>query len=185
MEQPEKAGFGRMHYLMGAVAVCVALLLGATAYYGAGSAKGTAGNLSAALNSTGPQPIMPALNATEEANDAANASGQQAGNASGKEVTVDFLYSDGCGHCLNMKPRVSGVAASLPEGRLEVRYWNYAEQDGATREIYALYGRLGHFRGGVPTFVINGNDSRVGEMAEQDFREWVCSKFSLPKPAGC
>lgn len=222
MDKAGKPGLGREQYLIGMVVICAALVLGATAHYGAVGAKGAVGNLSAALDSTealsspsmpestGPQAQDSQSSYVQPNGSVATGSGgeaqvPQAGNAmaqqaslgqqqggagaqqaaAAKEVTIDFLYADWCGHCLNMKPRVASVAASLPADRLEVRHWNYAAQDGATREIYALYSRLGHFRGVVPVFVINGNDSQVGEMAEPDFREWVCSKFSSPKPAGC
>ena len=105
--------------------------------------------------------------------------------AAAKEVTIDFLYADWCGHCQNMKPRVASVAASLPADRLEVRYWNEADRGNAdVASVYADYSSKGYFQG-FPTFVANRDDYRVGEMAEPDFLAWVCSKFSSPKPAGC
>jgi len=206
MDQVEKSGFDRSQYLIGIVIICAALVLGATVYYGAGSAKGTVGNLSAALNSTNPlQSSMPAPaggagNGTAQANGSvATGSGGEAqvplgspsqpGNATAqparKEVTIDFLYADWCPHCQRMKPIVAALAARLPSDRFEVRYWNEANKGNATvAGVYADYTAKGYFQG-YPTFVANWEDYRVGEMPESDFTAWVCSKFSSPKPTGC
>ncbi|MFA6328940.1 MAG: protein disulfide isomerase family protein [Candidatus Micrarchaeia archaeon] len=110
---------------------------------------------------------------------------QNVSEAAKKEVVLDFLYADWCGHCQNMKPIVAELASSLPPDRFEVRYWNEAsrgKEDVAA--IYTEYTDKEYFRG-FPTFVANGNDPRVGEMSGAIFKSWVCSKFSAPKPAGC
>jgi len=202
MDQSENAGFERAKYLIGFVILAAVLLLGASAYFGASSTKGTVGNLSAVLNSTSQLPSMPAPNATQgagqaSANGTAQANGSAAAGSAGeaqaplsrppaKEVTIDFLYSDTCPHCLKMKPIVAALAARLPSGRLEVRYWNYADRGNATvGGVYADYSAKGYFRGSVPTFVANWDDYRVGEMPEPEFAAWVCSKFLDPKPTGC
>ena len=112
--------------------------------------------------------------------------GQQGPSALPKEVTIDFLYLDSCPHCQAMEPIVAALSSKLPSDRFEVRYWNYASRGMANASaIYAAYSAAGYFRGQVPTFVANGNDSRVGEMSDADLKAWVCSKFSLPKPAAC
>lgn len=102
------------------------------------------------------------------------------------EVTMDFLYSDACVHCQRMKPYVAALEKELPQDRFAVRYWS--EDDyragGQAAEVYGTYEAMGFFPG-YPTFVINGDDYRAGEMPEAQFREWVCSKFSAPKPQAC
>jgi len=182
----------RAQYLIGIVILCVAVLLGATAYFGANKAMGVTANLSAAINATsgaglpalGALPNKSAGNGTAALN--ATAAGNATQAAARKEVTIDFLYADWCGHCQNMKPRVASVASQLPAGRLEVRYWNEADR-GSNPDVAAVYSdhaAKGYFKA-FPTFVANWDDYRVGEMPEQDFKAWVCSKFSAPKPSGC
>ena len=102
-----------------------------------------------------------------------------------KEVTIDFLYADWCGHCQTMKPIVAKLEAALPKDRFEVRYWNEASRSNATvGAIYAAYTDKGYFQG-FPTFVANGDNPKVGSMPEATFKSWVCSMFSSPKPTGC
>jgi len=103
-----------------------------------------------------------------------------------KEVTIDFLYADWCGYCSKMKPIVEKVASEMPQDRFEVRYWNEKGRgaNSTVAGIYALYRQQGYFKG-YPSFVANGNSSAVGAQSEPDFRAWVCSHFSPPKPEAC
>jgi thiol-disulfide isomerase/thioredoxin len=110
---------------------------------------------------------------------------QQVGSAQ-KEVVIDFLYASWCPHCQNMKTVMAGLERAFPAERFEVHYWDYEKQkEDEVGAIYQLYTGKGYFKGGVPMFVANGNDSRVGEMPEATFKAWICSKFSDPKPEGC
>jgi len=193
MDQAEKSGMDKAQYLIGIVILCVAVLLGATAYFGANKAMDVTANLSAAINATSGAGL-PALGVRANASAGngtialnATADGNTTQAAARKEVTIDFLYLDSCPHCQRMKPIVASLAAAMPSDRFEVRYWNYASSsaDPATAAVYADYGAKGYFQGSVPTFVANWDDYRVGAMTEQDFKAWVCSKFSAPKPSGC
>ena len=221
MKRSEKPGVERAKYLIGFVILAAAVLLGATAYFGANSARGTVGKIGNALDGVGagvpslngsagiPEGQMPATAAAGQPNNStapgANGSAQQPAslaqngtapsaqeaqqNATAvakKEVTIDFLYADWCPHCQAMKPIVAALAARLPAGRLEVRYWDEADRskNATVAGVYADYTSKGYFQG-FPTFVANWDDYRVGEMSEPAFDAWVCSKFSAPKPAGC
>jgi len=113
------------------------------------------------------------------------AAGQQNATAAKKEVVIDFLYADWCGHCQSMKPIIARLDEALPDDRFEVRYWNEASRsDPTAAAIYSAYTSAGYFQG-FPTFVANGNSPKVGSMPEATFKAWVCSKFSPPKPTGC
>jgi len=205
MDQTEKTGLGRAKYLIGFVILAAALLLGIAAYSSVNNAKDTVKKLGSAFGNAGAGdfPTIPVngsaeLQAPKNQNSSyvppngsvATGSGGEAqvpqGSAhAAKEVTIDFLYADWCSHCQAMKPIVARLEAALPKDRFEVRYWNEASRsDAAVSVIYTIYTDKGYFRG-FPTFVANGNDSRVGEMPEASFKAWVCSKFSPPKPPGC
>ena len=210
MDQGQTMGIDRGQYLLLVAVLCAAVLIGGAAYAGWSSARTNAGKLGNASSGTFPGSMADgalqqgsgagaalqqdgvatlAGNGTNGSQGAAGATGQK--NSSGalkmsKEVTIDMLYLDTCPHCQAMKPIVASVAAKLPPDRFEVRYWNYATRGGAdTAAIFSAYSDAGYFQGYVPTFVANGNDSRVGEMSEMDFRSWVCTKFSSPKPDYC
>ena len=104
-----------------------------------------------------------------------------------REVTMDFIYADWCPHCQAMKPVVSDLEQKLPPGRFAVRYWGDAERaagNSTVVQVYSYYYYTGFFTG-YPAFIINNNDSRVGEMGEGDFLAWVCSKFNEPRPSAC
>jgi len=201
MDQAGKSGFDRSQLLIGVVILFAAAIIGVTAYLGANSAKETVGNLNEAIDATaGLKATMPALNGSAAAGTGVPAAQQPAQNAqpngstatggataqptsSQKEVTVDFLYADWCPHCQNMKPRVANVIAQLPADRFQVRYYNDADRGNATvAAVYANYMAKGMT--GFPTFVANG-EMRSGEVPEAEFKAWVCSKFSSPKPTGC
>jgi thiol-disulfide isomerase/thioredoxin len=188
---------GKQLYLIGIVIVFTALLLGAVAFFGMNGAKEETGGFDA-LNATGGEAgtnlaaeNSPGTNGS--ANQAGqnvqaapeNASAQSANNtqpSAAKEVTVDFLYADWCPHCQNMKPVVARIAAELPPDRFAVNYYSEADAN-AGKEAAAVFAKYG--LRSYPTFVINGDDQRVGEMAESDFLAWACSKFSAPKPQAC
>ena len=95
---------------------------------------------------------------------------------------MDFLYADWCPHCQAMKPIVARIASQLPADRFAVNYYSEADAN-AGKEAAAMFAKYG--LQSYPTFVINGNDQKVGEMPESEFLAWVCSKFSPPKPSGC
>jgi len=103
-----------------------------------------------------------------------------------KEVTLDFLNADWCPHCQKMKPYVLDLMNTLPSDRFLVKSWNEKniQTDPDTATVYNQYTDNGFFTG-YPTFVINGNDSRVGEMTQSDLKAWVCSKFAKPVPQAC
>jgi len=103
-----------------------------------------------------------------------------------KEVTLDYLYADWCPHCQKMKPYVAKLAATLPQDRFLVRAWNEADRSSSpdSQKIYTDYQAKGYFQG-FPTFVLNENDYRVGEMPEPQLKAFVCSKFKAPAPAAC
>jgi hypothetical protein len=195
MDPVEKAGMGRGQYLIIIAVLCAALLVGGAAYAGWIKAKDAAGKLGNASAGAFPASIPQMGGGGQNGSQAqggapANASaGRQDAFAlpeAGKEVTLDFLYLESCSHCQAMKPIVAALSSRLPSDRFEVRYWNYATRGSANASaIYAAYSRAGYFQGQVPTFVANGNDSRVGEMSEADFKAWICSKFFEPKPDGC
>ncbi|MFA6907830.1 MAG: thioredoxin family protein, partial [Candidatus Micrarchaeia archaeon] len=181
--------------------IAAGLLLGAAIY--ADQARQSAaraahpGGVAAAAGSADAQKSQPAMPSGGAGNQSQNASAGRDGAAAGanaqaafpapaKEVTIDFLYADWCPYCQGMKPIVARLEAAMPAGRFEVRYWNYEGRGNATTAaVYAEYGSRGYFAGSVPTFVANGNDSKVGSISESDLRSWACSKFSLPKPQGC
>ena len=141
-----------------------------------------AGNVQQPANLTQNGAAQQAQNGT--AAQSAQQAQQNATVAAKKEVTIDFLYADWCPHCQAMKPRVANVISQLPADRLEVRYWNDADRAKNTTvaAIYSDYMSKGMT--GFPTFVSNG-EMRAGEMPEADFKAWVCSQFSAPKPTGC
>jgi thiol-disulfide isomerase/thioredoxin len=103
-----------------------------------------------------------------------------------REVVVDFLYADWCGHCAKMKPIVSEAERAFPAERLKVRWWNEANRtrDKSVMYVYDYYSRK-RFFGGFPTFVVLGEYKRVGEMPRDDFFDWLCSFFRNPKPEAC
>jgi len=195
----DKTGFNKSQYMIGIVILCAAVALGIIAYVGMNNASeenggpialnatgATAGGNLAAGNNLGTNkstnqtgqnmPVQPNGNFSAAGNDT---------RAAAKEVVIDFLYADWCGHCQTMKPIVARLETTLPRDRFEVRYWNEASRNDATvAAVYATYTDAGYFTG-FPTFVANGDDSRAGSMPEATFKEWVCSKFSSPKPAGC
>jgi thiol-disulfide isomerase/thioredoxin len=208
MDSSEKSGYDRSQYLIGFVILAAALLLGAAAYFGAMSAKETVGKLDSALGNVSANSMQvaketnkPASNDTAAAQgnltnatdgqNATAAQGQQGAGAGSqpaaqKEVVIDFLYATWCPHCQNMKAVMAGLERAFPADRFEVRYWDYDRQkEENVSAVYQLYTGKGYFTGGVPTFVANGEDSRVGEMPEATFKAWICSKFSEPRPDGC
>ncbi|MCX6770454.1 MAG: hypothetical protein NTX79_00195 [Candidatus Micrarchaeota archaeon] len=197
MHQPEKPGVDRTKYFIVVGMLAAVALLGISMYL-ANSAKATAGAgalpaKTPALNGSGsaePHALNPAPQLLPNSSVATGSGGEAQVpqvKAPAKEVTLDFLYEDGCPYCQAMKPIVSALAAALPADRFEVRYWNVALRgSNATVEaVYADYGAKGYYRGSVPTFVANWDDYRVGTMGESDFKAWVCSKFSAPKPSAC
>ena len=99
-----------------------------------------------------------------------------------KEVVLEFMYATWCPHCAAMKPIVAKLKTELPAERFAVSYLE--EKDPLAQAAYAKYKANGYFDG-FPTFVLNGNDPRVGEMGEAEFNSWVCSKFKDPKPVSC
>lgn len=202
MDSSEKSGYDRSQYLIGFVILAAAVLLGAAAYFGATSAKETVGKLDSALGNVSANSMQGIKEAAKPAANNASAQGnltggnatasQQNGSSAGasgtaqKEVVIDFLYATWCPHCQNMKVVMAGLERAFPADRFEVRYWDYDKQkEGNVSAIYQLYSGKGYFTGGVPTFVANGEDSRVGEMPEATFKAWICSKFLEPKPEGC
>jgi len=210
MDSSEKSGYDRSQYLIGFVILAAALLLGAAAYFGATSAKETVSKLDSALGNVSANSMQAAKETNKpEANDTAaqgnatdgqnatssaqqNGTAMQQGAGTGsqpaaqKEVVIDFLYATWCPHCQNMKAIMAGLERTFPADRFEVRYWDYdGQKEENVSAIYQLYTGKGYFTGGVPTFVANGEDSRVGEMPEATFKAWICSKFSDPKPEGC
>ncbi|MCX8197256.1 MAG: thioredoxin family protein [Candidatus Micrarchaeota archaeon] len=103
-----------------------------------------------------------------------------------KEVTLDFLYADWCPHCQKMKPIVAKLEGQLPAERFTVRKWRDEDKNTPpVASVYSYYIGKGLFRGGFPTFIINGDERKEGEMSEAAFKDWVCSKFSSPKPTAC
>jgi thiol-disulfide isomerase/thioredoxin len=207
MGQLDKSSSDRAKYLVGFAVLAAVVLIGISAYFGAKGTDGApssplagAGNALAAaplLNGSA-KPTVPAAlqqpnnsvaNGTPAAAQAPNGTAppaqQNATPAAKKEVVIDFLYADWCGHCQTMKPIVARLEAALPKDRLEVRYWNEASRsDAAVAAVYTTYTDKGYFQG-FPTFVANGDDPKVGSMPESTFKAWVCSKFSSPKPTGC
>ena len=99
-----------------------------------------------------------------------------------KEVVLEFMYATWCPHCSAMKPIVAQLKTELPAERFAVSYLE--EKDPLAQEAFDKYGQNGYFDG-YPTFVLNGNDYKVGAIDEAEFRAWVCSKFNAPKPAAC
>ncbi|MFA5929272.1 MAG: thioredoxin domain-containing protein [Candidatus Micrarchaeia archaeon] len=196
MKQPEKPGADRITYLIGVVAIVALLLLGISAYFGAGKAgAGGAGNAGgpqagAQLANKSLQPLKNSSYMPPNGSVATGSGGEaQVPNANAtkakKEVTLDFLYADWCSHCQAMKPVVAKLESELPKDRFVVRYWNEASRSNAdVAAVYADYSAKGYFQG-FPTFVANWEDYRVGEMPEAEIRAWVCSKFSAPKPSAC
>lgn len=194
MDQAGKPGFDRSQLLIGIVIICVAAILGATVFFGANSAKDTVGDLNEAIDATaGLKATVPALNGSAATGTGVTAANAQPNSSTGsataqptasqKEVVVDFLYADWCQHCQNMKPRVANVIAQLPADRFQVRHYNDADRgNAAVAAVYANYMAKGMT--GFPTFVANG-EMRAGELPEAEFKAWLCSKFSSPKPAGC
>ena len=193
----KKTGFNKSQYKVGIAILCAAVILGILAFVGMN------GNGSGALGSagTGNVPANAPSNAEPQAPKEQNASVASPGSVAtgsggeaqvphtnataAKEVTIDFLYADWCGHCQAMKPIAAKLESELPKDRFEVRYWNEASRSKEdVSAIYAKYADAGYFTG-FPTFVANGNDPIVGSMPEAAFRSWVCSKFQSPKPAGC
>ena len=201
MGMDEKPPIGRQQYLAGVVLLISALLLGAVVFFGMGT-RGEAGSpesnaTKAPVNLTAKAPGAnrsigaPAQNATAKAKENAtaqpgNSTQPAAGNDSqppaAKEVTVDFMYADWCPHCQAMKPVVAKIASDLPSDRFAVNYYSEADANAGkyAATMFAKYGIRSY-----PTFVINGNDRKEGEMTERDFLAWVCSKFSSPKPELC
>ena len=194
----EKSGSDRAKYLIGFVVLLAVVLIGISAYFGANGAKGTMKGADSALAGT-TLANAPALNRTaglaqtQQNNSSAIAGEAQppavqpnAPSAAPKEVTIDFLYADWCGHCQTMKPIVAKYESLHPKDRFEVRYWNEAKRSSNTTVsgTYATYTGKGYFTG-FPTFVANGNDPMVGSMPDETFRSWVCGKFSSPKPEVC
>jgi len=99
-----------------------------------------------------------------------------------KEVVLEFMYASWCPHCAAMKPIIAKLKTELPADRFAVSYLE--EKDPLAQAAYAKY-KANKYFDGYPTFVLNGNDYKVGEIDEQEFRAWVCSKFNAPKPAAC
>ncbi|MCX8174825.1 MAG: thioredoxin family protein [Candidatus Micrarchaeota archaeon] len=114
------------------------------------------------------------------------ASPMEAKLAPTKEVTMDFLYADWCGHCAKMKPIVQKLESELPAERFAIRRWRDEDRqsDSAVAEVFSYYAQKGDFVG-FPTFIINGKQVQAGEMPEEQFRSWVCGQFSSPKPKAC
>ncbi|OIO21115.1 hypothetical protein AUJ17_03675 [Candidatus Micrarchaeota archaeon CG1_02_47_40] len=125
-------------------------------------------------------------NASTDALTNANASMNTSINLSKDKVTLEFLYADWCGHCARMKPVVEEVSASLPKDRFEVIM--LSEKDAQSKPevmaIYQKYAQTGIFSA-YPTFIINGEHQKVGEMPEEEFMGWVCGYFEEPKPQYC
>jgi thiol-disulfide isomerase/thioredoxin len=172
-----RAAGARPEYLIGASLALGAMMICLAVYMGAGNITQGVGALEN-MESTGAPPPQPSVQQQPDNQDI---------NQSTIEVTVDFLYADWCPHCQNMKPIVAKMIAEFPSDRFEVRYWS--EDDGkskpAASAIYKKYSQEGVFTG-YPTFVVNGGkDYRAGEMAEQNFRAWLCYQFSEPKPSNC
>ena len=209
MKPSEKSGVDRAKYLIGFVILAAVALIGISAYFGANSAPGQAnntldgvkaGNAPALSGSAGAKATSPAQAngsvATGSGGGAqvplanitpsAPAAQQNATAAAKKEVVIDFLYADWCGHCQSMKPIIARLDEALPDDRFEVRYWNEASRGSSAdaAAVYTDYSAKGYFKG-FPTFVANGNSPKVGSMPEATFKAWVCSKFSSPKPTGC
>jgi thiol-disulfide isomerase/thioredoxin len=135
------------------------------------AAKSTGGSLAANQISTG---VGQGNNST--------AQGGAPSQAPEKEVTLDFLYADWCGHCQKMKPIVAALEKQLPKDRFAVNYWSEADAKAGKEaaSVFAKYSLKGY-----PTFVINGDDKREGEMPQANFEAWVCAQFSSPLPEGC
>jgi thiol-disulfide isomerase/thioredoxin len=189
MDQIERPGFDRASYLIGFVIICVALMLGAVAYSNMGGFRQTKNSIGGVIGETG---RMAGEDLAANAISAPKGAGQAANNSTlplnatpqqpAKEVTLDFMYADWCGHCQKMKPIVSELEAQLPKDRFEVKYWSEADSK-AGKEASAVFAKYG--LRGYPTFVINGVDRRDGEMPQASFKAWICSKFSSPLPEGC
>ena len=197
MKQSKTSGLDRAKYLVGFVILAAVVLLGISVYFGTNNSRNTANGIDNAIGNAveGNFPAVKPLNgsASQQAqNPASNDSvatgaggDAQATPTQAKEVTIDFLYADWCGHCQAMKPIVAKLESELPKDRFEVRYWNEASRgDAKVAAIYTAYTNKGYFSG-FPTFVANENDPQVGSMPEASFRAWVCSKFAAPKPPGC
>ena len=194
----DKTGFNKSQYWIGIAILCAAVILGIFAYIGMNSTDGTVGAQGSALAGTeNVQTSMPksagqevpaaqgqpngsaAVGSQAQQNAASNSSSAPAAK---KEVVLDFLYADWCPHCQAMKPIVARIASQLPADRFAVNYYSEADAN-AGKEAAAMFAKYG--LQSYPTFVINGNDQKVGEMPESEFLAWVCSKFSPPKPSGC
>lgn len=157
-------------YVIAIAIILATLLICATIYIGANNIKETISKLNLSVS-------VPAVEA---------GASSQTEEAQRKEVTLEFLYADWCGYCQKMKPIVQSLESSLPSDRFEVIYLNEKDKQNNTdvAAAYSKYTANGYFKG-FPTFVINGNDYKVGAMPEETFKQWVCSKFSAPKPSGC
>jgi thiol-disulfide isomerase/thioredoxin len=102
------------------------------------------------------------------------------------KVTVDFLYADWCPHCQNMKPIVADLIKTLPADKFQVNYWSEDDYKagGPAAQVFTKYANMGMFQG-YPTFVINGGTAyTAGEMPATEFKNWICSQYTV-KPTGC
>lgn len=180
-DEKEEPKIAHAELIIAGVIFASAVLLGLTFYFGNQGLEQvkTSNSINAELKKANQEiPQIPPAPAKPPEN--------EVGGVPKKEVFLEFLYAEWCGHCQKMKPIVEKLDNEFPDDRFEVRYLD--EQDRASNEevakIYEKYEKKGYFRG-FPTFVINGNSSTVGSKSEAAFRSWVCGHFLSPKPAGC
>jgi len=169
-------------YVIGIAIILAALLISATAYFSMNSLQKAIANVK----------VSSQVQAAVPSQQVAAAQPEQAQNnlpatlTPTKEVTLDFLYADWCSHCAAMKPLIAKLEQELPSDRFTIRKWRDEDRqnDGNVRAAFDFYSQKGAFVG-FPSFIINGETSKAGEMPEAQFRSWVCSQFSSPKPSGC
>ncbi len=189
----------RGEYVIGIAIIMAALLVSASMYMGLSSlqkaieavkiiSQPTTAGTQVQQQGTGSQAAakQPSAAQQQPAAAAPSAAAGAPNLAPTKEVTIDFLYADWCPHCQKMKPIVAALEKALPSDRFAIRMWRDEDKgtDPAVSEVYSTYSSKNMFAG-FPTFIINGVDSKAGEMPEADFKAWVCGKFSSPKPNGC
>lgn len=166
-------------YVIGIAIILAALLVSATAYFSMNSLQKAIANVKVSSQVQATVPSQQVASAQAQSNLPASLTPT-------KEVTMDFLYADWCSHCAAMKPIVAKLEQDLPPDRFAIRRWRDEDRqsNGGVSSVFDFYTQKGAFVG-FPTFVINGEASKAGEMPESAFRAWVCSQFSSPKPSAC
>jgi len=175
-------------YVIGIAIILAALMVSATAYMSMNNLQKAIANVkfSSQVQANPNQQVQAATPSQQAAAQPAQNTALPSSLSPTKEVTMDFLYADWCPHCQKMKPIVAALEQALPADRFTIRRWRDEDRqtNSSVSSVFDFYSQKGSFAG-FPTFIINGEDAKAGEMPEVQFKAWICSKFKSPAPSGC